>query len=184
MNRKRRDSLIEKNLDLARLVSRSVAAASPHFGAPISELEGDAFYLLVLAAENFRPSRGLAFRQWALWFISRRLRDGLRRKALKDGSHNQLPDDFDIEALDASPEDGAARIELRRQVREAVAELEPRSRAIVTYRYRDELSYPAVGERIELRASRVGQLHGLALQELKGKLNHLQSQAAALMTAK
>ena len=170
-------------MDLARLVARSVAAASTHSGAPIAELEGDAFYLLVVAAEKYKPSRGLAFRQWALWFISRRLRETLRGKNLKDGVHNQLPHDYDAETLDNSPEDSAALTELRRQVIEAVNELEPRARRVIRLRYQKGLSYPEVGAVIKRSASTVGEVHRLAIGELKRKLDHLQQHAAALTKA-
>lgn len=177
MNQTERDNLITTNLDLAHALARRLAAGIPRYGMLTDELDSEAQYLLVLAASVYDPGRGVPFREWAAWFIIRRLRENLRRKSLRDSTHSQLPEQFDTNAPNESPEEIVDRRIVREEVRRAVAMLPARKRAIVQLRYNEDMSHRSVGREVGLQSSRTGQLHSEALVELRRRLAHLATAA-------
>jgi RNA polymerase sigma factor (sigma-70 family) len=168
-----RDRLIEENLDLAHAIARRLAASIPRYGMIADELDSEAQLQLVVAAERYDASRGVPFREWAAWFLDRRLREGMRRKALRDATHSQLPERYDVRSTVESPEEIVQRAQVCQEVRRALASLPARSRKIVELRYRGDRSHRSVGEEVGLRSSRTGQIHAQVLAELRVKLSRL-----------
>jgi RNA polymerase sigma factor (sigma-70 family) len=168
-----RDALIEANLDLAERIARRLARTIPSHGMLVDELEGEARYLLVLAAEQYDKTRNESFRNWAAWFISRRLHEKLRRKPLRDATHNQLSDQYEGRSSTESPEEFAMRAELCGEIDRAIGTLPARSRKIVEIRYLEDASHRLIGPRVGLKTSRISQLHAEALKTLREELNGL-----------
>lgn len=158
-------------------MARRVRRLVPTYGIVADELEGEALVLLVVAVDHFNPERGVPVEQWAAWFISRRLRDLMRRKNLHDATHAQIEDDFDAVSAAEGPEEIEHRRSLQRQVQRALTYLPSRTRKVVTLRYSRDLSHREVGPHVGLKASRVGDLHAEGLRELRRLLPGLEHAA-------
>lgn len=186
MTRKRRDRLIEENLDLARIIARSVGARLPPYVDLREELHAEALVLLVEAAEKFNPDRGLKFRQWAQWFVNRRIFDLIRRRKLREAKQPHIEDiaaagsneetnnknwEREVDDLDHLPmfsvEANQERHAEAVQLSARVAGLRPRQQTVLRMYYEEGETFLAVGQRLKTTRMKATAIHDEAVAELR-----------------
>jgi RNA polymerase sigma factor (sigma-70 family) len=189
VTRAKRNRLIEENLDLTRVIARSVGSKLPPYVDLREELLSEARTLLVEAAHKYDASRGLTFRHWCRWFVNKRIYDFIRRKNLREARHTHLEDIAEtdkagtscsftdpaansgmdhIEELAVPPvQESAAEAAL---LRSRVAELPAPQRQLIELHYHGQETLHQV--RIQMNASRseVLKLHDEALRSLRMRM--------------
>jgi RNA polymerase sigma factor for flagellar operon FliA len=196
-----RNQLVEAYLALAeRLARRAVtyAVSVGAAGASPEDLLGMAQEGLIKAVESFDPSKGASFSAYAGFrvmghikdtlreddFLSRRARQVVkawlkgeqldqRRAAQAARLASQRPVRLSPRAVeevvgDQGPEEAGLT---RAQVRELLARLDPMEKAVLTYRYLQNMSLSAIGAVLAVTESRACQLHRAALEKLRQEVS-------------
>ena len=90
----------------------------------------------------------------------------LHAPVVQDDGHNTLLQDV-LKSCDPSPCDDVTARDKSRVLRAAVAKLPDREQQVIDLYYREELTYKAISEIMELSASRVYQIHAEAINRLR-----------------
>lgn len=75
--------------------------------------------------------------------------------------------------LDPTQEEDAERASVRERVQHALSMLDERERTIISYRFKDDMTLEAIGNRIGLSRERVRQIQDNCLVKLAGLLRDL-----------
>jgi RNA polymerase sigma factor (sigma-70 family) len=165
-----RNALIEAHLGVAREEARAVSMGSRQWLR--DDLTGEAYLLLVRAADEYDPARGVPFSAWARRVIRWRLHEAYRRR------HSPYRAIVICEVpLDAAPEpvvwpDEDARIDAARTgagVRRAMEPLPPRERRVIELLLEDRPQSRAMRE-FGVNESRVSQIKSSAFRLMRERL--------------
>jgi RNA polymerase sigma factor (sigma-70 family) len=174
VTRRRRDQLITEHLEIPRVIARAVASKLPRGVDLRDELHAEALRLLVEAAENFEPRRGVPFDGYARWLISRRIYDMIRRRRLKDARLPHIEDLTEAEDeheadhlafLGVAP-DQESRTELALLRRKIRRRLDGCEQNVIELHYSGGLSHSAISRKTGIQPKRVKAIHLGALRKL------------------
>jgi RNA polymerase sigma factor (sigma-70 family) len=164
-----RNALIEQHLDLVAPIARAMMKRLPA-SFDFDDLVSVGRFGLLEAAERWDGRDN--FTCWASFKIRYRMLDSVRRRNWRENVHENLDDDDVLTELTTERADQEVCFarETERRVSIALECLNPRERFIVEriYWYGDTRS--EVGEKLGLKASRVAQLHQIALAKLTAQL--------------
>ena len=117
-----------------------------------------------------------AFEKWLLTVATRRLMQNARfhQAARRDVKREDTPGALTPQAADrTSPSEHAARTELRRELRDGLAQLAPTSRRIVELRGLEGLSFAEIGGRMKISSHAATMRHHRALRRLADRADEL-----------
>lgn len=179
-----RDELIESELKAVYAIAREVNARLPSH-VEMQELIADGLHGLVVAAENFDPSREVAFNSYARFRIRGFILDGLRRRDVVSRRANWDPDDVRLqpavrldkpmveggagtvgELIPDSTDDMAA-FEGRELVDWLLGRLPVLERTIVTTLAWGDISESELAERRGVTPSRISQIYQAGLHHMR-----------------
>lgn len=132
---------------------------------------GEAFLRVQKSRDHYDSSR--PFAQWILSIASRVAIDRLRRRGLESRLFEPLDPGagaWEPADVSVSPLEATLAKERRRSLRSAIADLEPRDRAVLTMKYFGYLSYDEIGDALELTRAHVGTLIFRAKTRLRARL--------------
>jgi RNA polymerase sigma factor (sigma-70 family) len=171
-----RQALVMDHLALAYSIALPIARRYP---ALEEDLLAVARLAAVEAAQRFDPARGLAFGTILGRYVRGRMLQALRSRARWDRTAVLHHDPADDDEPDA-PDDLV--VELAR-LREALADLPPRDRKVITMRFGLDGAPPAmlrdVGEALEVTPERARQIERRALERLRARLEGLHRSGGA-----
>lgn len=192
-----RDKLVALYQPLLRPIVAKERAYALSIGAKTTdfdELLSIAQEGLLIAIKNFDPNRGVQFSTYGWRRISGRIRDALRSddyltrrqrqnmKAWLNGEDiperqardsarmaSQRPTDATIDEIIRIPDNGRIEdtiVDLS-YVGEAIKSLSPMEKAVLRYRYHDNMTMSAIGVLLQVTESRISQVHRETLRRLR-----------------
>ncbi len=168
-----RNALIEQNLPLCKLVTGIVMRHVPVGRRHCDEdVESCARLLLVQAAAEFDPTRGVPFEKYAKWYMIRRIYDeaGLRRKGLRDSDHFNL----EVVASPSTPPNQETEFEAReteQRVGAAVRQLPRRARALLREQFVHGKKNREIGKVLKMSPEGVRQARARAIRSLRSLID-------------
>jgi RNA polymerase sigma-70 factor, ECF subfamily len=122
-----------------------------HHRADAEDAVADVFWEVWQRRERYDAARGGA-RPYLMTLARSRAIDRLRSQAARPESRGdstaRIPEDQELTAYIASPEQSAAEAELRTHVAAAIAELDPRQREAMELAYYEGLSHQQIADRL------------------------------------
>ena len=167
---RRRDELAESHLDLVPPIARAILASLPP-SFELDDLLGQGNSGLLKAATNYDPRRhnGTPFSAYARPVIRGAILDSVKRGKYHENPRpplSEMPEPAAVPDPESELDSDRRRLALAR----ALETLGDRHRAVIDWRYSDDLRFPVVGELLGVGKARASQLHMEAVRALRSEL--------------
>lgn len=153
----RRNRIVEEHLPLVRSIAASIARSLPAC-YELDDLVQTGVLALYEALDSFDPERGCTFGSYARFRVRGAILDSLSRSCANDPELNE-----------ETPA-AAVPIDDRIALRQSIAKLPGRERAVIERRYLADESLKEIGAALRISAARVAQIRNQALTAMRAHL--------------